>query len=62
MRLTVYTADDRNIVIEDFAQDSVLDLIEDLKDPDTQVFTFALGGQAMAYVMRAHLVRVDLDY
>lgn len=57
MELDIHTLDGGTLNIEDFEQDSVMSLIEDLKDG--QLLTFALDD-GMAYIPTAAVARIDV--
>lgn len=60
MKISVLTSDDGWFEVENFESDTLLELVEALNDPEIQFLAFQLD-QSMAYVNKAHLVRMDVD-
>jgi hypothetical protein len=60
MRVSVYLSDDSALDIENFDEETALDLRESLSDPDATWLTFDMDG-ATVVVNRAHVVRIDFE-
>lgn len=61
MKLTINTVGEGRYTINDLAeQDTLLELVESLNDPDQHVLTFEMDG-SMVYLMKRNVVSVEMD-
>lgn len=59
MKVQVFLSDGGKLTVEEFDQESALDLAEELSSGESPFLTFEMGD-ATVIVARAHIVRVDL--
>ena len=61
MRVTIYTSDRGTLDIADFAQDSLLELLEAWRDESQPLLQVNLDETSVTYLARQHVVRIDVD-
>lgn len=65
MKVTIYTTDGETLTIGDMTPDDVAVLTAELHDPDpdgrSEFLTFTLDNQAVSYVQRSQITRIDVD-
>jgi hypothetical protein len=61
MKVTIYTVDGVYVEIENMDDATVLDMVADLEDGDSNVMTFALDGESTTHILRRNIVRIDVD-
>lgn len=61
MRITVHLVNGSHVSIENMDTDTVQPMIEALSDDGTKVIALSLDGEAMTYILKRNIVRVDVD-
>ncbi|HET6917763.1 MAG TPA: hypothetical protein VFH56_16870 [Acidimicrobiales bacterium] len=61
MRITVHLVNGSHVSIENMDTDTVQPMIEALSDDETKVIALSLDGEAMTYILKRNIVRVDVD-
>lgn len=61
MKVHIHTLDGDVVTVKNMTMDDVLELIEEMSKPEVQVLSFDMGDDAMTYIRREAIARVDFD-